>query len=56
MKIHIFPRIKLTFITVSKNFVIELVNLKTLDDWNVKLLLDRILIQFFTKSITLPQS
>ena len=38
-----------------KEFCDRVSKLKTLDDWNVTLLFDRILIQFFTKPITLPQ-
>ena len=38
-----------------KEFCDRVSKLKTVDDWNVTLLFDRILIQFFIKSITLPQ-
>ena len=38
-----------------KEFFGRVSKLKTLDDWNFTLLFDRILIQFFTKPITLPQ-
>ena len=45
-----------TYIYLSfKEFCDRISKLKTLDDWNVILLLDRILIQFFTKPITLVQ-
>ena len=38
-----------------KEFCDRVSKLKTLDDWNVTLLFDKILIQFFTKPITLSQ-
>ena len=38
-----------------KEFCDRVSKLKKLDDWNFTLLFDRILIQFFTKPITLPQ-
>ena len=38
-----------------KEFCDRVSKLKTLDDWNVTLLFERILIQFSTKPITLPQ-
>ena len=38
-----------------KEFCDRVSKLKSLDDWNVTLLFDRTLIQFFTKPITLPQ-
>ena len=37
-----------------KEFCDWVITLKTLDGWNFTLLFDRILIQFFTKPITLP--
>ena len=43
-----------TYIHSFKEFCDRVSKLKTLDGWNVTLLFDRILIQFFTKPITLP--
>ena len=49
MKMHIFPY------RSFKEFCDRVSKLKALDDRNFTLLCDRILIQFFTKPITLPQ-
>ena len=49
MKMHIFPYHSF------KEFCDRVSKLKALDDRNFTLFCDRILIQFFTKPITLPQ-